>query len=203
MSLGLTRREDSHVRTTAPIPTLNDSICETDESRFVHPATFKDISVDSPDSVEKPENDTVESSTLSFVAHKKLPDAVQKLSEARISSESGTLKDLHPINRDLLRIGTSTSHLSQLADDTYTRFLSDIIGEFVFIYTGAIWCTYSLTENSRARAQASSSVEELAMHRVLSEYVYKMFSKPDSVLSLRNDMVTAAIDVSLSYHNNK
>jgi hypothetical protein len=57
-----------------------------------------------------------------------------------------------------------------------------------------------VTENSKSRAQASSTVEELAMHRVLSEFIHKTFSKPDSVLLLRKDMVAAATDVSLSYH---
>lgn len=53
----------------------------------------------------------------------------------------------------------------------------------------------ALLEIAKARASANnvSSTEELAMHRALSEYLFHMFGKPNTVETVRNSMIDAAI----------
>ena len=135
--------------------------------------------------------------------------------------KSSTRTDgLHPLRTDLLRTGTDYSQLTALADDTYRCFLDDLIGEgrrltyYSRSYSNkyvrfCMWCLYvcryhgalvDAIASSRARASSASTAEELAMHRVLAEFVNKTFSEPDFVFSLRKQMVAAATDMSLSYN---
>ena len=53
------------------------------------------------------------------------------------------------------------------------------------------------TEIAKARATGSNvgSIEELAMHRSLSEYLFQTFSKPNTVETVRKNMIDAALAV--------
>ena len=78
-----------------------------------------------------------------------------------------------------LRIGTDKVQLMVRAQDVYANFLSDIV------------------DLCKQRAAASSSVEDMAMHRVLAELVRKAFSGVRKIETVQTDMVTAAIETSL------
>jgi hypothetical protein len=51
----------------------------------------------------------------------------------------------------------------------------------------------------KSRAASSSSIEEIAMHRVLAEFLNQNFAKPGAIDSLRQRMVNNAAAASLSY----
>jgi hypothetical protein len=81
----------------------------------------------------------------------------------------------------LLRVGTSTTKvdLEARATEVYADFLSGII------------------QVCRSKASGALSVEEMAMQRVLSEYVRNSLGGPDVIEELRGRMVEAAVDASL------
>lgn len=64
---------------------------------------------------------------------------------------------------------------------------------YVMLWYGMLCCT----EIAKARATASNvgSIEELAMHRALSEYLFQTFAKPNTVESVRRNMIDAAAAV--------
>jgi hypothetical protein len=51
----------------------------------------------------------------------------------------------------------------------------------------------------RARSAGSTSIEELAMHRALTEHVREKFLLPGVIKSTRASMVSTAVEVSLKY----
>jgi hypothetical protein len=65
-------------------------------------------------------------------------------------------------------------YLEEVAEQTYFNFLSDVINL------------------SRSRASTASSLEELAMHRVLSERLSSYFTQPNHTTLLRKEMIQAA-----------
>ena len=69
----------------------------------------------------------------------------------------------------------SQVYLEELAEQTYFNFLADLVN------------------SSRSRS-LTASVEELAMHRVLSERIYSYFAQPNLVKLLRKEMIVAAQD---------
>jgi hypothetical protein len=70
-------------------------------------------------------------------------------------------------------------HLEELAEATYFNFLTDLMN------------------SSRSRS-LTASVEELAMHRIISERLYSYFTQPNQVKLIRNEMIEAAKDISPS-----
>jgi hypothetical protein len=74
---------------------------------------------------------------------------------------------------------TNQEHLEELAEQTYFNFLSDLM-------------------NSSKSRSLTASMEELAMHRILSERLYSYFAQPNQVKLLRNEMIAAAKDTSTS-----
>ena len=114
------------------------------------------------------------------------------------------------------RIGTDISELREKCQVIYANFMSDIIGTCFKIYlyqffllkkSLLITCMYmkhiyifiNIIESCKQRAANSTSIEELAMHRVLSEHLFKIFNNnnANSVEILHNKMLSAALDVSL------
>jgi len=83
----------------------------------------------------------------------------------------------------LLRTGTDKVALMLKAQEHYATFLSDMV------------------DLCRGRAQASTSIEDITMHRVLAEQVRKAFSGARNIESVQNSMVTAAIETSLKAHS--
>lgn len=63
-----------------------------------------------------------------------------------------------------------------------------------------LYSLLTLAEIAQARATAinTGSVEELAMHRALSEHLFSTFAKPNTVEVVRQNMIKAAIAVSPS-----
>ena len=83
----------------------------------------------------------------------------------------------------LLRTGTDKVVLMLKAQEHYATFLGDMVN----------LC--------RSRAEASTSIEDITMHRVLAEQVRKAFSGVRNIESVQNSMVMAAIETSLKAHS--
>ena len=79
----------------------------------------------------------------------------------------------------LLRIGSDRLDLMVKAQELYANFLSDMC---------------DLCKN---RTSSATSVEELAMHRAIAEHVRKNFSGFGNIEKIQQEMVAAAIEVSL------
>lgn len=81
----------------------------------------------------------------------------------------------------LHKLGINKHELNNKSELIYAQFLSDMIN----------LC--------RARAKASSSIEEMAMHRVLANHLQQSFTPTNIVNKVRNDMTNSAIETILKY----
>jgi hypothetical protein len=82
-----------------------------------------------------------------------------------------------------LRLGFhNREHLSNMASEIYSTFLSDMLN----------LC--------RQRARNASSIEEVAMHKVLTEHVAKCFA-PKDLHKIRASLLSAAAEASLRCPN--
>jgi hypothetical protein len=80
--------------------------------------------------------------------------------------------------RALLRLGVDRAHLSTMAEDIHSRFLTDLIA------------------NCRKASSTATSIEELAMHALLLDKVKQVFGG-DNIKKLRKEMIASAVQQSL------
>ena len=89
--------------------------------------------------------------------------------------------DKEEVPAHLLRTGTDKVHLMLKAQELYATFLGDLV------------------DLCKERASGSSSIEDVAMHRVLAEQVRKTFSGVRNIDAMQASMVAAAIETSLKF----
>jgi hypothetical protein len=99
-----------------------------------------------------------------------------KRSEKSLPSQINSALSMkhHPLD------SLKSQYLEELAEQTYFTFLTDVI------------------TSSRARSSTALSVEELAMHRILSERLASFFTQPNQTNLLREQMIQAAIAAAAS-----
>lgn len=101
----------------------------------------------------------------------------------RVSSQkrvyTDTEQDDYGVSDAMFRLGTDKYGLMDLYERVHSNFIAD------------------MTDICRKRAKGSRSAEELAMHKVLSDFVLKNFGGVDAISRLRMEMIAAAVDASL------